>query len=87
MSLMKFRNGVIHGQPTEEAKLQEFKDLREAVQAAYASYQEDKFFVSPKFAYFFTRKTVDERASMARDSMSSSLHSMDATKAYQQAFQ
>jgi hypothetical protein len=77
MSLMKFRNGVIHGQPTEEAKLQEFKDLREAVQAAYASYQ---------FTYFFTRKTVDERAPMDRDSMSSSLHSMDATKAYQQAF-
>lgn len=85
-SLWKYRNGVVHGHTEEEAKQREFTSLQSKVEAAYLDYQADRFLVSPQFSHLFMGKTLNERLSMDRDSMSSWLQSLQAAKTHQQTF-
>jgi hypothetical protein len=85
-SLWKYRNGVVHGQTKWDGKKKEFEQLHKSVQAEYAAYAQDKFLISPQFSSLFTKKTLQERLKMDRDSLSCWLRSVAAAKVHQEAF-
>jgi hypothetical protein len=86
MSLWKFCNGVVHGHTMEETKRKESQQLQTKIQQEYAAYHLDKYIVSPKYSFLFTKKTLQERLFMDRYSMSSWLATVTAAKAAQSPF-
>jgi hypothetical protein len=87
ISLWKFRNGVVHGHTSNEAKQREFDTLHSQVRAELAAYRTDKFIVSPEFSFLYTRKTEEERMLMDRDSLAAWLRSIKAAKTHHQILQ
>jgi ribonuclease HI len=85
-SLWKYRNGVVHGKTKEDGIKKEFEQLHKSVQAEYAAYAQDKFIISPQFSSLFTKKTLQERIKMDRDSLSCWLRSVAAAKVHQETF-
>jgi hypothetical protein len=85
-SLWKYRNGVVHGKTKEDGTKKEFEQLHKSVQAEYAAYAQDKFIISPQFSSLFTKKTLQERIKMDRDSLSCWLRSVAAAKVHQETF-
>jgi hypothetical protein len=86
ITLWKFRNGVVHGHTIEAAKTQEFIALRARIREELAQYQADRFIVSPKYAFLFTKLPISERLQQDRDSMTAWLRSVELAKTNQQVF-
>ncbi len=83
ISLWKFRNGEVYGHTIEEGKEKEWSNLQHRVGIEYGLYAEDPFIVSPQFATLFTRKTLQERREMDRDSLACWLRSVEEAKWHQ----
>jgi hypothetical protein len=82
----KFRNGVVHGTSKEERAEKELISLQSQVEQQYRLYGTDKFLISPQFTSLFTKKTLQERLQMGRDSLSSWLRTVEEAKRHQQNF-
>jgi hypothetical protein len=77
---------VVHGQTNEAAKTQEFIALQTRIQEEFAQYQADRFLISPKYAFLFTKFPIAGRLQQDRDSMAAWLRSVELAKANQQVF-
>ncbi len=86
ISVWKFRSGEVYGHTIEEGKEKERSNLQHRVEIEYGLYAEDPFLVSPQFATLFTKKTLQVRRDMDRDSLACWLRSVEEAKRHQSVF-
>ncbi len=82
--MWEFRNGILHGQTSQEIEARELAAIQKQIVAAYEEYNEDNFIVPRYLCSLFTTRSLQQRLAMDIDSMKSWLRSVTEAKATQE---
>ena len=82
--MWEFRNGILHGQTSQEIEARELAAIQKQIVAAYEEYNEDNFIVPRYLCSLFTTHSLQQRLAMDIDSMKCWLRSVTEAKATQE---